>query len=144
MKEIVTEIDIDASADRVWEILADLDRFTEWNPFIRRAGGDVKEGTTLTVTIVPPGTKPMTFKPTVTRAVPGREFRWLGRVFLPGLFDGEHRFEIHPLTEKSVRFVQRERFSGILVPLFWKSLDTNTRQGFNDMNAALKKRAEAG
>ena len=39
--------------------------------------------------------------------------------------------------------VQREEFRGVLVPFFWKSLDTHTRQGFEAMNAALKQRAEA-
>ena len=39
--------------------------------------------------------------------------------------------------------VQREEFRGVLVPFFWKSLDTHARQGFEAMNAALKQRAEA-
>ncbi len=66
----------------------------------------------------------------------------MGRLRLPGLFDGEHIYEIAPLAESGVRFVQREEFRGVLVPLRWKSLETNTRQGFEAMNAALKKRAE--
>ena len=37
----------------------------------------------------------MTMHPTVPVAEPGRELRWLGRLGLPGVFDGEHRFEIH-------------------------------------------------
>ena len=142
MKEIVTEITIDAPAERVWDVLTDFERFNTWNPFIQSIDGEIKEGKSLRVFIVPPGMKGMTFKPTVTHVVPRQAFRWRGRLLLPGLFDGAHSFEIHPRAEKSVRFVQRERFSGILVPLLRKSLDTNTRQGFNAMNAALKKRAE--
>ena len=84
----------------------------------------------------------MTFTPTVTRVEPERAFRWLGRLLLPGIFDGEHIYEITPLEENRVRFVQRENFRGILVSLFWKNLDTQTRQGFEAMNAALKQRAE--
>ena len=84
----------------------------------------------------------MTFTPTVTRVEPGRAFRWVGRLLFPGLFDGEHIYEINPLAEGGVRLVHREEFRGVLVPLFWKSLDTHTRQGFEAMNAALKKRAE--
>ena len=142
MKEIVTEIEIAASAERVWDILTSFEQYSNWNPFIQKIDGKAEAGERLTVSIVPPGAKGMTFKPTLTRAVPGQELRWLGRFLLPGLFDGEHRFEIHPLTEKSVRFVQRENFGGLLVPLLWKSLGTQTRQGFNDMNTALKHRAE--
>ncbi len=85
----------------------------------------------------------MTFRPTVLKADPNRELRWLGRLRVPGLFDGEHSFTIQPLEENRVRFVQREAFKGLLVPLFARSLDTNTLRGFGEMNRALKKRAEA-
>ena len=142
MKEIVTETEIAASATRVWSVLTNLERFSEWNPFITEAEGEVKEGAGLRVHISPPGGKPMTFKPRVTRVVPEREFRWLGRFLIPGLFDGEHIFEVKPLSENRSGLVQREEFRGLLVPLLWRSLDTRTRQGFNDMNAALKVRAE--
>jgi hypothetical protein len=84
----------------------------------------------------------MGFKPTVLRAEPNRELRWLGRLWLPRLFDGEHVFVIEPLDETRVRFVQREEFNGLLVPLFARSLDTDTRRGFEEMNQALKARAE--
>ncbi|MFQ5793715.1 MAG: SRPBCC family protein [Candidatus Bipolaricaulia bacterium] len=45
MKEIQTEVEIDASAERVWQLLTDFAAFPEWNPFIRRASGKVKTGT---------------------------------------------------------------------------------------------------
>jgi hypothetical protein len=61
---------------------------------------------------------------------------------VPGLFDGEHSFTIQPLGENRVRFVQREAFKGLLVPLFGRSLDSNTQRGFEEMNRALKERAE--
>ena len=72
----------------------------------------------------------MTFHPVVLVAELERELRWLGRLFVPGLFDGEHRFLIEPLSEHRVRFVHSEVFSGLLLPLLWRSLDTQTRQGF--------------
>ena len=85
----------------------------------------------------------MTFKPKVLNAEPERELRWLGHLLVPGLFDGEHSFTIQPLEENRVRFVQREAFKGLLVPLFSRSLDTNTQRGFEEMNRALKERTEA-
>ncbi len=86
----------------------------------------------------------MTFKPTVIHVAPERELRWRGRLLLPGVFDGEHCFEMSPLGEGRTRFVQREKFSGLLVPFLWNRLATNTRRGFEAMNTALKERAEAG
>lgn len=59
-----------------------------------------------------------------------------------GLFDGEHIFELVDLGDGTTKFLHREQFRGILVPLLWKQLDTATRQAFVDMNTALKQRAE--
>jgi len=55
---------------------------------------------------------------------------------------GEHCFTIEALDEKGVRFVQHEKFTGLLVPFMAKSLDKNTKSGFEAMNRALKERAE--
>jgi hypothetical protein len=59
-----------------------------------------------------------------------------------GLFDGEHSLTIQQLGENRVRFVQSEAFNSLLVPLLARSLDKSTRRGFEEMNRALKVRAE--
>jgi hypothetical protein len=142
MAEIRTEIEIDAPAERVWAILTDFDRFPEWNPFIRKIAGKAEPGAKLEVRIEPQSGRGMTFRPTVLAAEPQRELRWLGRVLLPGLFDGEHSFRLEPFAGGRVRFVQSERFSGVLVPLFRGTLG-RTEEGFVQMNEALKRQAEA-
>ena len=66
-----------------------------------------------------------------------------GRVVFPGIFDGEHFFKIEPLDEgRRTTFIQGERFTGLLVPLFRKNLDRGPREGFEAMNHALKARVE--
>jgi hypothetical protein len=143
VKEIHTEIEINASAEKVWRVLTDFAAYSEWNPFVRRMEGEVSVGARLHVTIQPSGSKGMSFRPTVLVAEPNGELRWLGHFWLPGLFDGEHSFSIEPLGEGRVRFVQRERFGGLLLPFLSKMLDGDTRRGFEEMNRALKLRAEA-
>jgi hypothetical protein len=142
MKELRSEIEIEASAERVWQLLTDFAHFPQWNPFIRRASGNVKLGERLDVYMQPSGANGMTFRPTVLKAEPNRELRWIGHLLIPGLFDGEHIFNIEPLGTNRVRFVQREIFTGLLVPLLAKRLDTDTQRGFEEMNQALKVRAE--
>ena len=68
----------------------------------------------------------MTFRPAVLAVEPACELRWLGHSLVPGLFDGEHEFQIHSLGPGRVRFVQQERFTGVLVPLFARNLDDHT------------------
>ena len=142
MKELHTEIEIQASDKRVWQLLTDFGSFPEWNPFIRQAKGEAKVGARLEVRIQPSGASGMTFKPVVLKVEPNRELRWIGRLLMPGLFDGEHIFTIETLDTNRVRFTQREVFTGLLVPLFARSLDKDTRRGFEEMNQALKSQAE--
>lgn len=142
MKEIVTEIGIESSAERVWQLLIDFAAYPQWNPFIRRVTGEAEAGERLEAYIQPSGAKGMTFRPTVLAAEPNRELRWLGHFLIPGLFDGEHVFTIEPLGAGRVRFVQREIVKGLLVSLFMRLLEKNTRRGFEEMNRALKARAE--
>lgn len=142
MKEIRTEITINAPADRVWSILTDFSRFEAWNPLIRRIDGEVAAGKRLKIRIELPSGMAMSLKPVITRLTPLRELRWIGRLLVVGLFDGEHIFEIESLEDKTVKFVHRECFRGILVPLVWNYMEKSIRQGYHEMNAALKKRSE--
>lgn len=142
MKELRTEVEIDLPPDRVWGLLADFAAFPEWNPFMRWAKGEAREGARLEVCLQASGTRGMTFKPRVLKAQENRELRWLGHLGIPGLFDGEHIFTIEPLGSDRVRFVQRELFRGLLAPLLLRALEKGTRRGFDEMNQALKARAE--
>jgi hypothetical protein len=140
--QLHTEIEINASAEEVWHHLTDLESYPEWNPFILRASGEVKYQGILNVFIQPPGSQGMTFTPTVLKAEPNREFRWLGKFLLPKLLDAEHIFYIQELEKNKVKFYHSEFFSGLLVPLFKGSLESSSLAGFKAMNEALKTRSE--
>jgi hypothetical protein len=142
VKEVFSEVEIQAPAGRVWQVLTDFASYPEWNPFIRRISGQPKEGTRLKVYIEPPGAKGRIFRPKVLKTDPNHELRWLGRLLIPGLFDGDHIFTIGHIGRNRVRFVQREIFSGLLFSLLAHGLDTKIGLGFEQMNQALKLRAE--
>jgi hypothetical protein len=141
-RRIETSIEIDASPEKVWSILTDFVGMASWNPFIKSISGALAPGSTLAVHIAPPGKSGMQFKPTVLAANRERELRWLGRVLLPGIFDGEHYFLLEPIGSDRTRLTHGEKFSGILVGLFGGTLSA-TENGFQAMNVALKQRAEA-
>jgi hypothetical protein len=141
-RELRTDIEINAPAETVWEVLTDFSHYSQWNPFIRSISGEARQGGMLEIFIQQPGGNGMTFRPIILALQPERELRWLGRLLLPGIFDGEHQFQIESLGENRTRLIQREAFSGLLVPFLWSSLDKQTKQGFEEMNRALKIQAE--
>src|SRR5512143_2392933 len=102
--EIRSEVEIEATAAEVWAVLSDFSTYGEWNPGFTSIEGRAAAGMKLKVAFALNG------GPTVLVAEPERELRWLGRLLLPWVFDGEHRFEIHETAPGRVTFVQAERF----------------------------------
>ena len=131
-----TSIDIAAAPERVWEVLTGLDAYSDWNPHITHASGTVAEGERLRLRM-----GGMRFSPRVLRAEPGVELRWIGRLGVRGLFDGEHAFTLAPLAAGGTRLEQTERFTGVLVRPLSRMVE-RTRADFEAVNAALKARAE--
>jgi len=139
--QLHTDIGIDAPPEAVWAVLTDLESYADWNPFVVSSQGTVAVGERLVNRLQQPGGKAMTFRPRVTVVEQHRVFEWLGRLGLPGVFDGRHRFELESTTT-GTRFTHTEAFNGVLVRFMRRSLDTQTVQGFEAMNQALKARVE--
>ncbi len=140
VKEINTSISIHATPGKIWSILTDFEKYPQWNPFIISLKGEVAVGKTITVKIQPPQSSPMTFKPTVLVFQQNKELKWLGKLFISGLFDGEHRFEIIDHQNGTVTFHHSEIFKGIFVRFFNTQ---KTQTGFQLMNQKLKELAES-
>ena len=142
MKSLHAAIDIDAPAERVWQVVSDFAQYSDWNPFIVRAAGEPRVGERLDVTIAAPGMKPVSFRPRVLDFQPGRLIRWKGEFKLPGLFDGRHALIVEPLDTERSRFTTHEDVNGILLPFAGKVM-TASQQGFERMAQAVKERAES-
>ncbi len=82
-KTLATEIHIQATPERVWQVLSDLAGYREWNPFIVEAAGRAVVGDRLTLRMQPVEGRAMTMRPTVVAASEGRLLRWLGRLGFP-------------------------------------------------------------
>ena len=141
--ELSTTVEIDAPPEAVWTVLTDFDRYDEWNPFMR-VHGRPNLGARLLVELTPPGRRTARFRPTVLVVDRAREFRWLGHLAVPGVFDGEHRFALEPLDGGvRTRFVHSESFSGLLAGGLLRLAGEATGDGFRAMNDALKARVES-
>jgi hypothetical protein len=143
VKEFDTSIEVDAPPERVWSILMDFDSYPGWNPFITSIEGEQRMGGKLKASLTQPGGKTTTFKPTVQVFEAGTELTWLGRILMPGIFDGRHTLRVEPRAGGST-FYHREHFTGIISGLLMRFIGESTEAGFHAMNRALKERAEEG
>jgi hypothetical protein len=134
VRTISTTVEIGASPNTIWEVLTDLSGYPTWNPFLRKASGQAAVGQRLTLQAYSANGRPMTFRPRILAVATSREWRWIGRLLVPDLFDGEHSFSLSPTPAGRTRLVQAERFTGQLIK--------QTRAGFIAMNEALKKHIE--
>jgi hypothetical protein len=141
-KQLHTEVEIEATPERVWEVLTDFAAYQDWNPFIVQAAGQAAPGARLELHMRLSGRRPTTIRPEVLEAEPARRLRWLGRVLVPGVFDGEHTFTVEPAGPVRVRLTQHEEFRGLLAPLVLKLIAKPTLASFHRMNQALKTRVE--
>jgi len=78
MREIRAEIEIDAPAERVWEVLVDFGAYPDWNLFMTSVTGRFEPGAYLRARIEAPGAKTRTLKLRVRAVDPLRELRWTG------------------------------------------------------------------
>jgi hypothetical protein len=140
-KDIRTEIEINASAEKVWQILSDFEKFPVWNPFVIKVLGELKVNEILKIEVQLPESRLLKFTPKVLVAEPNKELRWVGTMPF-GMFRGEHFYQIEPISANKIRFVHGEHFSGWTVGLTWKLLGKSIEKGYKIMNEALKKQAE--
>lgn len=136
--KLSTSITIHASPKDVWNVLLDFEAYPEWNPFINAIKGKVLKGEKILVEI-----NGMKFKPEILSCKAENELIWLGNFFFKGLFDGLHFFVLIENPDGSTTLNHGEQFTGILVGLMKRKLETEILNGFQLMNQKLKERVEA-
>ncbi len=139
MKEFSATILIEASPETIWAILTDAPAYPEWDPGVDRIEGTIAANEKITAyTKLSPG---RAFPVKVTEFVPGKKMVWSGGMPL-GLFKGERTFTLNPRENGSIKFTVHEVFSGLLLPIFGRSIPDLT-SSFEQFAAGLKNRAES-
>jgi hypothetical protein len=139
-KTLSREITIDASRKRVWQMLTDLEAYEQWNPYLTRARGEARAGSTIELRIEPPGGEIVDARAEVLIVRPKRKLEWQRRRYVPGVLDLESTFRLFWLGPERVRVVYDGRYEGLLAPF---EDDAATARGVARMLDALKRRAEA-
>lgn len=144
MYDIVTSIEIDASPERVWDVLTNFREYDEWNPFIRHLKGSAAPGERLSFVAQFRG-RDLPISARFVRLEPNREIRWHGPTssVLGKLFRGEHYIRLEPAGDGRTRVEHGEQFGGVLVGFVWERFKDSVMPQYIAMNEGLKRRAEA-
>ena len=141
---VQAETEIAAPTAVVWAVLTDLEAYDAWSTMLHYRGGALAEGGTIQLRLSLPNGPSYTFAPRVIALEPERCFAWRATTGLRGIFDGEHSFELNSLAKGKTLLRNRERYSGLLAPLFQRlPMMRDAPAGFAAMNEQIRARAEA-
>lgn len=136
-----TTFPIDTSSEVVWSVLTDLERYPEWNPS-PSISGDLRVGSTVSLTLGMPGRPSPKVKAQITELVPRQRLTWHGNVGADWLFAGDREFAIDEQDDQTVHFTHVEDIQGGLFPLFRLVMGSAIQRHHDGFNTALKQRAE--
>lgn len=143
MREIKTEIEISAPVAQVWSVLANIDEWADWSPIINQSSGVAALGSTLAITMMSKkkGKDGPKYNPVITILDEPTSFRWRAKMIAGFIMSNDKVIELEE-TNTGTRLVHKELFSGMVVPLFWSSVEKNVPAMLNSMNEALKIKVE--
>jgi hypothetical protein len=140
--EIKTEIAIDATPARVWDVLTDFPHYPDWNSFVLQVNGSVYQNATIRYRFQMPRGIRIWTPATVLKFEPESELRFSANFLTPSLFRGDHYFAIESAGNNGVVFHHGEIVSGLLFPAVQLILQNFGLPMFRALNGALKQRAE--
>ncbi len=141
-KVFATRVEIDAPADRVWEILADLRAYADWNPFTPRVDTDFVIGHPIVLFVCFDGRAPRQQVEILREWEPGKQLRWGMTIGPAWFFRAERVQRVEPLGDDRCRYVSEDAFAGVLSPVVEALYGAKVQRGFDAMAAALRRRAE--
>jgi hypothetical protein len=138
-----TTFPVAASAETVWSVLVDFDRWSEWNPSVPSISGEARVGSTLSMTLAMPGRPSAKVRADLTEVDPGRRLAWHGSIGGDRVFSGTREFDIDPQPDGTVHVTHVETVTGLLFPVFRTVMGGAIQKHHDDLNTSLAQRAAA-
>lgn len=143
MTSIRASIEIAAPAERVWQILCDLDAYPQWNPFTVKVETDYVVGHPIVLYVDLGGRKPARRVEILRRWEPGVELRWDMTMGPAWWFRADRSQRVDVLGEQRCRYVTEDPFAGLFAPVVTALYAPKVQRGFEALATALARRAEA-
>ena len=132
-------IGVAAPAETIWELLADVERWPEWNPLYTQASGKLGIGAALKLRENRPGRPPREISPVIVDWEPQAQILWREN----GVLARTMRYiEIEALTETGCIFANGAFFHGVAGEMQAKSQRRAIYEGFESLGQAVKRLSE--
>ena len=128
---------INASPERIWELLTDARSYPDWNPAVVSIDGTIAAGEKIKLVSI---VSPRAFTLKVAELTPPRRMVWADGMPL-GLFKGQRTYTLTPNDSGATDFSMVEEFTGPLAPLITKTIPDMT-ESFDKFADGLKIAAE--
>lgn len=142
--EVRAEIEIAAPAERIFDVLTDLESYGEWNPFTPRVESTLRLGDPVHLHVHLRSEKKLSHRVEyVTAHERPRRLCWGADIGARFLLRAERCQTLTPLDAHRTRYLCTDRITGWLTPVALRFFGSVMQRGFEDCARALKKRAEA-
>lgn len=143
MAWIRAEIEIAAPAERIFEILTDLDAYPEWNPFTPRVESTLRPGDPVHLHVRLRGERLAHRVEYVSANERPSKLCWGAAIGARVLLTAERCQTLTPIDAHHTRYATADEIRGWLTPLVMLLFGSAMQRGFEDVAVALKKRAES-
>ena len=133
-KSVHTEIDIPASADKIWQVLVDVERYPEWNPVFTVLEGKLEQGNKITYQVQESEDKSAKIAAKVKSYIPHKLINQTGGYW--GVLTFDHTYLLEPV-ENGTRIIIHEDYTGVWVN-FWNP--SGVEEQYKKLAVSLKNR----
>ena len=143
VQTIESEIEINASPEKVWDIITDVDKWHEWSPTINASEGKAEIGSTVAITMMSKeaGKDGPKYSPRVIQMDVPRYFHWRAHMMAGFIFTNDKIIELEK-TPSGTKVIHKETFKGLMAAAMKGGIETGVPPMLNMMNEALKDMAE--
>ncbi len=136
-------VDINAPVSKVWEVLVDLERYPEWNPFTVQIEADLSQlGNDVSLHVQMSPTKKLVQVEELRVNDKEEQLSWGVTMVHPAMFWAQRDQLLTVIDDKTTRYVTVDVFKGLLVPLMIMFYGKAIKNGFDAIAMALKERCE--
>jgi uncharacterized protein YndB with AHSA1/START domain len=136
------DLEIDAPAELVWQVLTDFARYGEWNPFCVECATTLKPGDAIRMKVILTG-KPQEVEEVVESCTTGRGFAYHMKPIPLGALSSLRSHDIERTGASTARYRSHFELRGWLRPLVVALFGKGMQRGFGGMSAGIKQRAES-